>query len=78
LNVPHLLILLKGSDSSYLLIGSALLGAIILTATDMVCRVVIAPAEMPIGIVTAFVGAPVFLWLLARMKHDQQKGGFYA
>ena len=76
--VPHLLRLLKGSDSRYLLIGSALLGAIILIATDMVCRIIIAPAEMPIGIVTAFVGAPVFLWLLARMKSNQQKGGFYA
>jgi iron complex transport system permease protein len=76
--VPHLLRLLKGSDSRYLLIGSALLGAIILIATDMICRIIIAPAEMPIGIVTAFVGAPVFLWLLARMKSNQQKGGFYA
>jgi iron complex transport system permease protein len=76
--VPHLLRLLKGSDNRYLIKGSALLGAIILIATDMVCRVVIAPAEMPIGIVTAFMGAPVFLWLLSRMKGNAQKGGFYA
>jgi len=76
--VPHLLRLLKGSDNRYLLIGSALLGANVLLATDMVCRVVIAPAEMPIGIVTAFIGAPVFLWLLGRFKANHQKGGFYA
>ncbi|MGZ3909901.1 MAG: FecCD family ABC transporter permease [Flavisolibacter sp.] len=76
--VPHLLRLLKGSDNRYLLTGSALLGAAILTFTDMICRVVIAPAEMPIGIVTAFVGAPVFRWLLGRMKNKGQKGGFYA
>ena len=76
--VPHLLRLLKGSDNRYLLIGSALLGAIVLIVTDMICRVVIAPAEMPIGIVTAFIGAPVFLWLLYRFKNNQQKGGFYA
>lgn len=76
--VPHLLRLMKGSDNRYLLIGSALLGAIVLIGTDMICRVVIAPAEMPIGIVTAFIGAPVFLWLLSRFKNAQQKGGFYA
>jgi iron complex transport system permease protein len=76
--VPHLLRLMKGSDNRYLIIGSALLGAIVLVMTDIVCRVVIAPAEMPIGIVTAFIGAPIFLWLLSRMKNSQQKGGFYA
>jgi iron complex transport system permease protein len=76
--VPHLLRLLKGSDNRYLLIGSALLGAIVLILTDMICRVIIAPAEMPIGIVTAFIGAPVFLWLLSRFRNNNQKGGFYA
>jgi iron complex transport system permease protein len=76
--IPHLLRLMKGSDNRYLIIGSALLGAIVLCITDMVCRVVIAPAEMPIGIITAFIGAPVFLWLLNRMKNNGQKGGFYA
>jgi len=76
--VPHLLRILKGSDSRYLIIGSALLGAIVMILTDMVCRVIIAPAEMPVGIVTAFVGAPVFLWLLSRLKNNQQQGGFYA
>lgn len=76
--VPHLLRLLKGSDNRYLIIGSALLGPVILLLTDMICRVVIAPAEMPIGIVTAFIGAPVFLILLSRFKNNGAKGGFYA
>ena len=76
--VPHLLRLLKGSDNRYLIIGSGLLGAVVLTGTDIICRIVIAPAEMPIGIVTAFIGAPVFLWLLGRMKSNGQKGGMYA
>ncbi|MDB5197962.1 MAG: transporter permease [Flaviaesturariibacter sp.] len=76
--VPHLLRLLRGSDNRYLIIGSALLGPVILLLTDMVCRVVIAPAEMPIGIVTAFIGAPVFLFLLSRLKSNGGKGGFYA
>jgi iron complex transport system permease protein len=76
--VPHLLRLMKGSDNRYLLAGSALLGAIVLIATDMICRTIISPAEMPIGIVTAFIGAPVFLWLLSRQKNTAAKGGFYA
>lgn len=76
--VPHLLRMLKGSDNRYLVIGSALLGASLLLATDMLCRVLIAPAEMPIGIVTAFIGAPVFLYLLRRMRKGDEKGGFYA
>ena len=76
--IPHLLRLMKGSDNRYLIIGSALLGATVLTITDMVCRVIIAPAEMPIGIITAFIGAPVFLWLLNSIKNNGQKGGFYA
>ena len=74
--VPHLLRLLKGSDNRYLIIGSALLGATVLLLTDTICRIIIAPAEMPIGIVTAFIGAPVFLWLLSRFKNNQG-GGFY-
>lgn len=74
--VPHMLRLLKGSDNRYLIIGSALLGAIVLILTDMISRVVIAPAEMPIGIVTAFIGAPIFLGLLSRFK-TKEGGGFY-
>jgi iron complex transport system permease protein len=75
--VPHLLRLMKGADNRYLVIGSALLGALLLLITDMICRIVIAPAEMPIGIITAFIGGPVFLWLLSRIRNYQQKGGFY-
>lgn len=74
--VPHLLRILKGSDNRYLIIGSAMMGAIILILTDIICRIIIAPAEMPIGIVTAFIGAPVFLWLLYRFKRNSE-GGFY-
>lgn len=76
--VPHLLRIIKGSDNRYLIIGASLMGAVVMILADMICRVIIAPAEMPVGIVTAFVGAPVFLWLLARIRHNQQKGGFYA
>jgi len=62
--VPHLLRLMRGSDNRFLLIGGSLLGAIVLTAADIVARVAIRPAELPIGIVTSAVGAPVFIALL--------------
>ncbi|WP_298493641.1 iron ABC transporter permease [uncultured Maritimibacter sp.] len=66
--VPHLLRLSIGPDHRYLLINSALLGAIILTLADMVARVVVAPAELPIGIVMAVIGGPFFLWILMRRR----------
>jgi iron complex transport system permease protein len=78
LTVPHLLRIIKGSDNRYLIIGSALLGGVVMLTADIVCRVIIAPAEMPIGIITAFVGAPVFLWLLQKNRRSGAKGGFYA
>ena len=68
--VPHFLRLIKGSDYRFLLSGSALLGAVFLLLADTAARTIIAPAELPIGILTALVGAPFFLWLLIR---SQQK-----
>ncbi|HVT86191.1 MAG TPA: iron ABC transporter permease [Chitinophagaceae bacterium] len=76
--VPHLLRMMKSSDNRFLIIASALLGAILLNMADMVSRVIVAPSEFPIGIITAFVGAPVFLFLLIRNSRKQQQGGFYA
>lgn len=66
--VPHLLRLGIGPDHRYLLPASALLGAILLTGADVISRTVVAPAELPIGIVTAIFGAPVFLWILLRRR----------
>ena len=66
--VPHLLRLAIGPDHRFLLPASALLGATLLIGADMVARVIVAPAELPIGIVTALAGAPVFLWLLLRKR----------
>ncbi len=64
--VPHLLRLGTGPDHHRLLINSALLGASLLLGADMISRVIVAPAELPIGIVTAIIGAPVFFWILLR------------
>ena len=64
--VPHLHRLSIGPDHRFLLPGSALLGAAFLLIADCVSRTVVAPAELPIGIVTAAVGGPFFLWILLR------------
>ncbi|WP_371708788.1 FecCD family ABC transporter permease [Labrenzia sp. PHM005] len=66
--VPHLLRLTIGPDHRYLLPASALLGACLLIAADTLARTIVAPAELPIGIITAFVGAPFFLWILLRNR----------
>ena len=66
--VPHLLRLISGPDHRHLLPNAALLGATVLILADMVSRAVIAPAELPIGIVTAVTGGPFFLWVLLRNR----------
>ncbi len=66
--VPHLLRLLIGPDNRYLLPASALLGASTLLVADAVSRTIVSPAELPIGIVTAAVGGPFFLWILLRKR----------
>jgi iron complex transport system permease protein len=66
--VPHAVRLAAGPDHRFLLPASALLGAALLVAADTLARCVVAPAELPIGILTALVGAPFFLWLLMRVK----------
>lgn len=62
--VPHLVRLLFGSDYRLLLPASALGGAVILVTADALARTVVAPTEVPVGAVTAVVGAPVFIYLL--------------
>jgi iron complex transport system permease protein len=62
--VPHLVRLLFGSDYRLLVPASALGGAVVLVAADTLARTVVAPTELPVGAVTAVVGAPVFIYLL--------------
>ncbi|MGA4319456.1 FecCD family ABC transporter permease [Ectopseudomonas hydrolytica] len=64
--VPHLMRLLVGPDHRLLLPASALAGASLLLLADLAARLALAPAELPIGIVTALIGAPFFLYLLVR------------
>jgi iron complex transport system permease protein len=66
--VPHACRLLTGVDHRWLLPYSALGGAVLLTASDVVGRVVARPAEIDVGIVTALIGAPFFIWIVRRSK----------
>lgn len=67
--VPHLLRIMAGSDNRYLVIGSALMGGILLSLADLIARLLLQPAELPIGIVTAVVGVPVFIILLRNRNY---------
>ena len=68
--VPHLLRLIGGADHRYVLPGSALGGATLLIFADLFSRTVVVPAELPVGVVTALLGGPFFLWLLIRFKRE--------
>jgi iron complex transport system permease protein len=64
--VPHLVRLLVGSDHRIVLPAATLFGAAFLVLCDLLARTIMAPVELPVGIVTAMIGGPFFLWLLVR------------
>jgi iron complex transport system permease protein len=64
--VPHLLRLVIGNDQRFLLPGAALAGGLMVLAADTAARSLFAPVQLPVGVVTALIGVPVFLWLLQR------------
>lgn len=66
--VPHLTRMILGAGHKAVLPGSFLLGVVLLTLSDLLARTVIAPAEIPIGIITAIIGAPFFIWLISNLK----------
>ncbi|MET0626621.1 MAG: iron ABC transporter permease [Pyrinomonadaceae bacterium] len=67
--VPHILRMARGADNRFLIVGSALAGATLLSLADLIARLALRPAELPIGIVTSAVGVPVFLLLLRRRQY---------
>lgn len=67
--VPHLLRILRGSDNRFLMVGGLLLGGILLSLADLAARLLLKPAELPLGIVTSAVGVPVFIILLRRRHY---------
>ena len=64
--VPHLLRLAIGNDQRFLLPGAALAGGLMVLIADTAARSLFAPVQLPVGVVTALIGVPVFLWLLQR------------
>jgi iron complex transport system permease protein len=66
--IPHLLRIMFGADHKLILPASWLAGAVLLTLADLLARTMVAPSEMPIGIITAIIGAPFFIWLLLNIK----------
>ena len=64
--VPHLLRLIIGNDQRVLLPASALAGGILLVLADTLARTLIAPEQLPVGVITALLGVPAFLYLLHR------------
>lgn len=66
--VPHLIRLAFGNDQRLLLPASALAGAMLLLLADTAARTVIAPAQLPVGVLTALLGVPLFLFLLHRHR----------
>ena len=66
---PHLVRLFIGSNHKYLIPGSALLGAILLSVSDLISKTIIAPAQLPVGVVTSAIGAPFFVWLIISQKN---------
>ncbi|MDT0175762.1 iron ABC transporter permease [Enterobacter sp. BRE11] len=68
--VPHVMRFCLGSDHRWMLPGSALAGAILLLLADTLARILVVPAEMPVGLLTSLLGGPWFLWQILR----QQRG----
>jgi iron complex transport system permease protein len=64
--IPHLVRLLVGPDHRLVLPAATLFGAAFLVGCDLVARTILAPVELPVGIITAMIGGPFFLWLLIR------------
>mgnify|MGYP005655754113 FL=1 len=64
--VPHIIRFVVGVKHTYLIICSALLGASLLVVADLGARLILVPAEVPVGLVTSAIGAPFFLWLIVR------------
>ena len=72
--VPHLLRMAAGPGHRFLVPGSALAGALVLVVADLAARTLAQPAELPLGVLTALVGSPLFFWLLRKTR--RQQGGW--
>jgi len=67
---PHIARFLVGADYRFSMIGSLLLGSLLLLSADTIARVIMAPLELPVGVVTAFLGVPLFVHLLLKVRRE--------
>lgn len=67
---PHVVCLFIGSDNRYLIPASAVFGAALLLVSDLVGRTIIAPSVIQVGVITSFIGGPLFLYLILRQKRE--------
>ena len=65
---PHIMRRFVGNDYRFLIPTSALCGALLLLLADIACRMIVAPIVLPIGALTSFMGAPLFLYLIMRQR----------
>ena len=71
--IPNIAKLIFGADHKYTIPGSILLGGIFLLVSDTIARTVISPSEIPVGIVTSFIGAPIFIWLIFKKNNTENQ-----
>ncbi len=67
---PHIVRIFLGSDNRYLIPASAVFGSVLMMVSDVVSRVIIAPTFLPVGVITAFIGCPMFLYLLIKQRRS--------
>lgn len=70
--IPHILRMLFTADNRLVIPGAAILGAALLAAADLAARTIVAPAELPIGILTALIGTPVFMYIIVTERNKNK------
>jgi iron complex transport system permease protein len=65
---PHIVRMFLGSDNRYLIPAAAVFGAVLLMVSDLISRVILAPTFLPVGVITSFIGGPIFLYLLVKQR----------
>ena len=67
---PHVARIFIGSDNRYLVPAAAVFGALLMIVSDFIGRTIISPSVLEVGVVTAFIGGPLFLWLILRQRKE--------
>jgi len=65
---PHIVRMFLGSDNRYLIPAAAVFGGVLLMVSDLISRVILAPTFLPVGVITSFIGGPIFLYLLIKQR----------